>query len=154
MQSPSRRSRGPLVLATLLVGALLVGSQSGAIARVTTLPLLGSSSFYAPHAKGFGTAHPSTISNGGDASGVVTNIVWQDWGGETATGNGLNSIFKPNGGYFPHPVRIDLRAQHLGRCAGQLVYRQLRVRLPRKPGGPLGKWFLWSGAKSLCAKSP
>jgi hypothetical protein len=153
MKSPSRRRRRRLILATLFV-ALLVGSQSGAVARVKTLPLLGSSAFYAPHAKGFGTAHPSTISNGGDASGVVTEIVWKDWGGETAIGYGLNSIFKPNGGYYPRPVRIELRARHLGRCAGHLVYRQLRVRLPAKPGGPLGKWFLWSGAKSLCAKSP
>lgn len=154
MRPPDRRGRHLLILATLLGGAALVGSQVGAIAHVTTLPPLGSRVFYAPHAKGFGTAHPSTISNGGDPSGVVTKIAWKAWGGQTAIGYGLNSIFKPNGGYYPRPVRIELRAQHLGRCAGQLVYRQLDVRLPAKPGGPLGKWFLWSGAKNLCAKSP
>jgi hypothetical protein len=142
------------MLATLVSGAALVGSAPGAIAQVRTLPLLGSSVFYAPHAKGFGTAHPSTISNGGDPSGIVTRITWKGWGGQTAIGYGLSSIFKPNGGYYPRLVRIELRAQHLVRCDGQLVYRQLSVRLPAKPGGPLGKWFLWSGAKSLCAKSP
>jgi hypothetical protein len=143
-----------LILATVLAGAAVVGSGLGAIAQVRTLPLLGSRVFYAPHAKGFGTAHPSTISNGGDPSGIVTKIVWKGWGGQTAIGYGLNSIFKPNGGYYSRQVRIELRAQHLGRCAGQLVYRQLDVRLPARPGGPLGKWFLWSGAKNLCAKSP
>jgi len=154
MKSLAWRRGLALILVTLVAGAALFGSAVGAIARVRTLPLLGSSVFYAPQAKGFGTAHPSTISNGGDPSGIVTRIRWKGWGSPTAIGYGLNSIFKPNGGYYPRLVRIELRAQQLVRCEGKLVYRQLSVRLPARPGGPLGKWFLWSGAKSLCAKSP
>ena len=154
MNSSARWGRLTLIVVPLVCGAALVGSAAGAIAQVTTLPLLGSSVFYAPQAKGFGTAHPSTISNGGDPSGIVTRIRWTGWGRPTAIGYGLNSIFKPNGGYYPRLVRIELRAQQLVRCDGKLVYRQLSVRLPTRPGGPLGKWFLWSGAKSLCAKSP
>jgi hypothetical protein len=145
--------RAPLIVASL-AGTLLLASGTGAVARAQAAPLLGSHVFYAPQARGFGSAHPAAISNGGDPSGIVTKIRWSDWGGATAIGHGSSSIYKPNGGYYPRLVGIELRAQHLGTCSGKLVYRQLEIRVPKKPGGPLGSWILWSGAKSLCAATP
>jgi hypothetical protein len=143
-----------LLIAASLTGALLLVSATGAGARTEAAPLLGSHVFYAPQARGFGSAHPAAISNGGDPSGIVMKIRWSDWGAATAIGHGSSSIYRPNGGYYPGLVGIELRAQHLGTCGGKLVYRQLEIRVPKKPGGPLGSWILWSGAKSLCAATP
>lgn len=33
---------------------------------------------------------------------------------------------------------------------GPLAYTRLYVRDPARPGGPLGKWSLWSGSSTLC----
>ena len=113
---------------------------------------LGSSGF-AMNGKGWGTAHPSEIFNGGDPSGRVTHIKWTHWGSRVATGWGLNSIFKPHGGYYPNPVRIELHASRIGRCSsgGPRAYGHLAVRVPSRPGGPLGRWFAWSGRRSICS---
>jgi hypothetical protein len=92
------------------------------------------------------------VFNGGDPAGDVSAIVWTDWGKNTAYGVGNGSIFKPGGGYYRGPVREELRADKLGRCSagGPPAYRQLEVRVPARPGGPLGKWLLWSNATTLC----
>lgn len=113
--------------------------------------VLGARAF-APHGRGFGTAHPALIDNGGDASGVVTAIHWQRWGRPSAAGHGLNTMFKPGGGYYRKPVRIELRAYDLGRCTrrGPLAYRMLMARLPVRPGGPEGRWFRWAGSRTIC----
>jgi len=117
---------------------------------------LGSKKFYAPNSTGFGTVKPAKIFNGGDPSGYVTKIVWTSWGGAQASGHGLNAVNKPNGGYYATLVTIDLKPQDRGTCPGssQLVYRQLLVREPSRPGGSVGKWFLWSNAHNLCSSSP
>ena len=96
-------------------------------------------------AAGWGTPHPSEIFNGGDPSGLVTHIHWSGWGGASASGHGLNAIFRPNGGYYDKLVTIDLRAYDKGRCTshGPLAYRRLSVREPSRPGGPVGPWQAW-----------
>lgn len=49
-------------------------------------------------------------------------------------------------------VRVDLWARSRGTCPGvaHLAYRQLLVRQPRRPGGRVGGWHLWSGSRDLC----
>jgi hypothetical protein len=113
--------------------------------------VLGSSD-YAPNGEGWGTQHPVSIFNGGDPSGLVTNINWRRWGSGTAYGRGRNAIFKPGGGYFPQLVWIRLRADHIGRCTrgGPRAYRRLSVRLPSRPGGPLGPWIPWVVDGRIC----
>jgi hypothetical protein len=138
----------PIVLA-MLVLALVAVTSAGA----STNPVLGSKSFTGPYGEGFGTAEPSAIFNGGDPSGSVRDIEWSGWGNPSAIGYGLNPIFKPHGGYYRKPARIELRATALGKCGKQAAYTKLEVRIPKKPGGKLGKWFSWSGAKTIC-KSP
>jgi hypothetical protein len=107
---------------------------------------------FAPMGTGFGTVKPKRIFNGGDPSGLVEDIAWSHWGSRTAIGTGKTAIFKPGGGYYPRLVRSQLRASRLGHCAahGPLAYTRLEAREPSHPGGPLGKWFLWSGQKSIC----
>ncbi|MBS1892177.1 MAG: hypothetical protein JST59_12850 [Actinobacteria bacterium] len=133
-----------LILATCALGAL--AGSAGAAAD----PVLGAKAFAAPYGKGFGTAEPKEIFNGGDPSGSVRDIKWTGWGNPSAIGYGLNPIFKPHGGYYRKPARIELRATALGKCGKQAAYTKLEVRVPKKPGGKLGKWFSWSGAKTIC----
>ncbi len=113
--------------------------------------VLGNGAF-APNGQGWGEFMPSTVFNGGDPTGLATHIRWRHWGHRLATGKGVTSIYKPGGGYYRRKGRIDLRASRIGICeaGGPRAYRRLMVRIPARPGGPLGKWFLWSGARDLC----
>jgi hypothetical protein len=136
----------------LLAVALVAGAPASAgSSRV----VLGNKKF-AVNGDGFGGYRPSDIFNGGDPSGHAFDIVWLRWGSAAATGFGKNPIFKPGGGYFSQPARIELRASDLGHCPGssQLAYRRLKARVPTRPGGRLGPWFSWAGAKTICSLNP
>jgi hypothetical protein len=113
--------------------------------------VLGSAAF-APNGTGFGTSKPRTIFNGGVPSGLANRIHWRHWGAQQAIGIGKNAIYRPGGGYYARRATIKLRASRRGRCPGsdQPAYRLLEARLPKRPGGKLGPWFRWSGAKSIC----
>jgi len=141
-------SRVTIALAALVGAAALLSPVAGA--SVPAKIALGAKAF-APMGTGFGTTKPKEIFNGGDPSGLVQNISWKHWGSATATATGKTSIFKPHG-YYPQLVAAELRASNLGHCTahGPLAYRRLEAREPSRPGGPLGKWFLWSGQKSIC----
>lgn len=144
------------IAATLALACSASGGcleASGAAAPVPNV-VLGSASFALPSGEGWGTVRPAKIFNGGDPSGLVSNIHWASWGGGTANGHGLNAIFKPGGGYYGDLVRIDLRASRLGRCtaSGPRAYTELSVRVPSRPGGPLGPWTSWSAGKGICRR--
>lgn len=127
----------------------LVALSSAVPAIASAKVVLGAQAF-APNGTGWGTAEPAKIFNGGDPSGLITEVRWTSWGGATARGVGRNPIFKPHGGYYRKPVAIGLKASGLGRCAGKPAYTRLAVREPKRPGGPLGPWRSWSGAASIC----
>jgi len=112
--------------------------------------VLGGKIYGAPTGKGWGTAHPHFIYNGGDASGSITDVRWSSWGGAVAHGRGRNPIFRPRGGYFRHPVVALLKATDLGECEGRRAYLRLLIREPRRPGGPLGPWRSWAGPQTPC----
>jgi len=112
--------------------------------------VLGGAVYGGEHGEGWGTAHPKTIYNGGDPSGLISNVHWSSWGGAVARGHGRNSIFKPHGGYYRHQVTIQLKTKRIGRCEGRRAYLKLFVREPRNPGGPLGPWLSWSGQRTIC----
>lgn len=113
--------------------------------------VLGSREF-APNGWGFGKPHPKRIFNGGVPSGLVHGIRWKRWGKKVAIGKGLGHQYKPEGGYYSKHVVVRMRARRLGRCPGTRVraYRQLAVSFQDRPGGSFGRWFLWSGAGSIC----
>ncbi len=127
--------------------ALVLASAGVAVGLSVVLGVPG---YEGSQGVGWGTAHPSEIFNGGDPSGLVTNIHWSSWGGPTANGTGKNAIFMPAGGYYKQRVTIQLRATDRGRCTahGGLVYRKLYSREPHRPGGPAGGWEPWSN--DLC----
>lgn len=131
---------------TVFSGAVFSGTATAATsAGKSRAPVLGSKKFEAPGGVGWGTVKPKEIFNGGDPSGLVTNIKWTGWGEKKAYGWGRNAIFKPGGGYYPQLVRIELRAQQLGSCSkgGRPAYTHLYAREPSKPGGKLGRWYSW-----------
>jgi hypothetical protein len=133
-----------------LLVAALTACASAIPAAAAANPVLGAKAFAAPDGKGFGTAEPAEIFNGGDPSGSVRQIEWSGWGNPSAIGYGLNPIFKPHGGYYRKAARIELRATGLGKCGKRAAYTKLEARVPKKPGGKLGKWFSWTGAKTIC----
>ena len=103
---------------------------------------------------GWGSAHPVQIDVGGDPALVIHKIRWRGWGSRHARGIGSASAFNLHGGsWYPRPVRVELRAYELGRCekSGPRAYRNLRLRMPPRPGAPMGQWFvLGGGANGLC----
>lgn len=137
------------ILSALILVACALGALAGS-AGAAANPVLGAKAFAAPYGKGFGTAEPKEIFNGGDPSGSVRDIKWTGWGNPSAIGYGLNPIFKAHGGYYRKPARIELRATALGKCGNRVAYTKLEVRIPKKPGGKLGKWMSWSGAYTIC----
>jgi hypothetical protein len=141
-------SRVALAVAATAVVALSLP----ALGETTTSKIVLGAKAFAPMGAGFGTVKPKKIFNGGDPSGLVSNISWSHWGAAKAIGTGKTSIFRPGGGFYPHRVRAQLRASKLGHCRahGPLAYTHLDVRVPAKPGGPFGKWQAWNSAKSIC----
>jgi hypothetical protein len=139
------------IAALTLVAVALFAVAVAPASTATRHVVLGNKKF-AIHGNGFGSYRPRDIFNGGDPSGHAFDISWRRWGSAVATGFGKNPIFKPGGGYFTRPARIELRAYDVGHCPGssQLAYRQLKARVPLRPGGKLGPWFRWAGAKTIC----
>src|SRR5262245_57756128 len=85
--------------------------------------------------EGYGSARPSTISNGGDPTGVVMNVSWQSWGGPQAVGTGT-------GYYDPPNVPVDqstseqatIVAFDLGTCDGRYMYQAIEWYFPESGG--------------------
>jgi hypothetical protein len=150
-----RRRALTALLVVLAAASVLLTTASAASAGGSHHKVVLGSKRFAPNGKGFGTAHPRTIYNGGDLSGLVRKIHWHHWDSKKALATGRNHIFKPHGGYYPHPVRIRLTASGLGHCPGSRhrAYRKLHVRVPKKPGGQLGPWRKWAGSKTICKLS-
>jgi hypothetical protein len=103
---------------------------------------------------GWGSARPVQLDVGGDPALVIQRIHWRDWGSSQARGVGSGPAFNLRGGSaYRRPVRVELRAYELGRCekSGPPAYRNLRLRMPPRPGAPMGQWFiLGGGADGLC----
>jgi hypothetical protein len=133
---------------TLTAAGSLVCGAAGASSPV----VLGSATFAGHGGEGWGSVAPRRFYNGGDPSGLVKEIHWTSWGGKTAIGYGLHAIFKPQGGYYPQAVLVEVRASGLGKCSasGPPAYTHLSVRGPERPEGPFGPWRAWSEAPNIC----
>lgn len=144
-----------LFTAFVALALLTIGAASAAAATPASghRPVLGSSKLFQLYGIGWGTVRPKEIYNGGDPNGDVTHITWHHWGSATAQGNGLGNQFEPNGGYYPKPVKVQLRAYHLGHCGphSRLAYTKLRVRFQTKPGSShWDHWVPWAGLSTIC----
>jgi Tol biopolymer transport system component len=127
-------------------GVVISRKTGGARPHLQRSAALGAASFAGRSGKGWGRAHPSTIVNGKEPTGRVSQIRWQHWGAQTSRGSGSTSLARPGGGYYAKHVRIELKAVSLGSCRqdGLPAYTRLYVREPSKPGGKLSRWHPWS----------
>jgi len=84
-----------------------------------------------PYSEGFGTVRPTYVFNGGDPTGKFSDITWQSWGGDKATGTGTG-YWEPPGQPVAASVKapINLVAYDRQTCGGRLVYRRLAVYFP------------------------
>jgi len=142
-----------LIALTVVASTLLVVAEGSVVGAAGRAPVLGSKTYeQLGGATGWGALKPREIFNGGDPSGQVGSLSWKSWGSPVALGTGKGFVFAPNGGYFPHPLTEQLRASGLGRCGahGPRAYTHLEVRVPSKPGGPLGAWIPWGANGSIC----
>lgn len=86
---------------------------------------------WGPYQSGYGQVAPPDVSNGGDPTGIVSDITWQSWGGETATGTGTSSYQ----GTAPTvadsvPTPATIVAFNLGDCNGAPSYRAVEWYFP------------------------
>jgi hypothetical protein len=85
--------------------------------------------------EGYGSARPATISNGGDPTGIVTDLSWQSWGGPQAVGTGTGYYDPPNA---PVSQAIQERATvvafDLGTCGGLYMYQAIEWYFPASGG--------------------
>jgi len=79
--------------------------------------------------KGYGSARPALIFNGGDPTGLVEDVRWQSWGGVRAIGSGYS--------YYPHASVADstrepvtVVAFDLSQCRGIPAYTAIEWYFP------------------------
>lgn len=116
----------------LLSGCIAALGLCGPAAAATPpLPTLGLPFEYP--AEGFGQIEPSTISLGGDPTGVLENVRWHSWGGRRAVGAGKGWFLPPRATYVSdgHWARARVVAWKLGKCRGQRAYRRVEWYFPQ-----------------------
>ena len=114
---PSRRA---LVALALVIAA----GCSGRGGDGAGVPVLGR---YWGATRGYGTAAPNEIFNGGTRTGLVFDIEWESWGDETAIGHGTGYLAPPGigaNGAAEEPATVV--ASDLGDCNGVYAYRDIR----------------------------
>jgi RNA polymerase sigma factor (sigma-70 family) len=82
--------------------------------------------------RGYGTIRPALINNGGDPTGIVTNVHWQSWGGTQATGTGTGTYVPDNtpvAAGTQEPVTVV--AFDPGLCHGKLMYQAIEWFFPQ-----------------------
>jgi hypothetical protein len=82
--------------------------------------------------KGFGRVEPAEIDNGGDPTGIVTQITWQSWGGAQATGTGTSDYVAPNQNVAQGTEQqATVVAFDLGTCDGTPMYQAVEWYFPQ-----------------------
>lgn len=85
--------------------------------------------------KGYGSVRPSTIDNGGDPTGIVTDVSWKSWGGAQAIGSGMGYYDPPNVPVFRSTKeRTTVVAFDLGTCNGTYMYQAIEWYFPESGG--------------------
>ncbi len=94
------------------------------------VPILGTQWGVPGGQKGYGTAHPDTIFNGGDPTGLVTGVHWQSWGGPVAIASGMS--YDPGNSIVANSVlrAVTVEAFNLGVCHGTLMYQAIEWYVP------------------------
>jgi hypothetical protein len=87
---------------------------------------------FAHGSSGFGQVKPAKIFNGGDPTGLVTNVVWSSWGGAQATATGSSEYVGPNQSVAQGTEETaTVVAFNLGTCDGKLMYQAVEWYFPQ-----------------------
>jgi len=99
----------------------------------TAVPTLGQpAGVFAHGSSGFGQVKPSKIFNGGDPTGLVTDVTWSSWGGAQATGSGTSDYVGPNQSVAQGTEEtVTVVAFNLGTCDGKLMYQAVEWYFPQ-----------------------
>jgi hypothetical protein len=96
-------------------------------------PILGEP--WAPDQEGYGDMEPSTVNNGGDPTGTVTDLTWQSWGGSQATGQGISTYVSPEGDVANGTQeKATVVTFDLGTCQGKTAYTAIEWYFPQHGG--------------------
>lgn len=114
----------------LIAGAVvLFAGDVGASARPAA-PVLGQP--WSTGQDGYGEARPQRIFNGGDPTGLVTNIKWSHWGDKKAVGWGRGLFVWPGRSVAEgRRARARVVAYHRGKCGGGSSYNAIQWFYPR-----------------------
>jgi hypothetical protein len=81
---------------------------------------------------GFGQVRPARIFNGGDPTGLVTNIAWRSWGRARAVGTGTGEYVGPSQSVATGTDEaVTVVAFRLGTCEGKRMYRAVEWYFPQ-----------------------
>jgi hypothetical protein len=95
-------------------------------------PTLGQLAGVFAHGTGFGQVKPSKIFNGGDPTGLVTDVVWTSWGGTQATATGTSEYVGPGQSNAQgSEEQATVVAFDLGTCGGKLMYQAVEWYFPQ-----------------------
>ncbi len=84
------------------------------------------------HGSGFGQVEPAKVFNGGDPTGLVTHIVWQNWGSARATGTGTAEYVGPSQSVATGSAQTaTIVAFKLGTCDGKRMYQAVEWYFPQ-----------------------
>lgn len=99
---------------------------------ISKVPVLGLGRY---PTRGYGSVRPAIIDNGGDPTGIVTDVTWRTWGGPQAIATGMGYYDPPN---VPASRSIKERttvvAFDLGTCSGRYMYQAIEWYFPESGG--------------------
>lgn len=115
----------------LLYSQPVIQVVAGWITRYLTPPVLGGQPWPLGTQAGYGQVQPRRVDNGGDPTGVVSDISWSSWGGSTAEGVGVSDYqagTESVAGGLQAPATIV--AFNLGSCGGKSAYTAVEWYFP------------------------
>lgn len=117
---------------TVSPGTATVPASASASASPAGVPTLGQLAGDFARGQGFGEVKPTKIFNGGDPTGLVTNVVWSSWGGTQATGTGTAEYVGPNQSVAQGTEEsATVVAFDLGTCDGKYMYQAVEWYFPQ-----------------------
>jgi len=125
--APPASPTAPTSVATTSSPAATVSASPAA-----AVPTLGQPAGLFARGQGFGQVKPTKIFNGGDPTGLVTQVAWRSWGGAQAIATGISDYVGPNqtvAAGREEPVTVV--AFNLGICNGRLMYRAVEWYFPQ-----------------------
>ena len=117
---------------TVSPGTATVPASASPSASPAGVPTLGQLAGDFAQGQGLGQVKPGKIFNGGDPSGLVTNVVWSSWGGAQATATGTAEYVGPNQSVAQGTEEsATVVAFHLGSCGGKYMYQAVEWYFPQ-----------------------